>query len=147
MTSDIADPEYAEISELRLKKSKTSAAWELFQQHRGEGLPVSGVVYSHNPGDHWGGVRAILTDEDVVSGRVPVIAPAGFTENAISKNVFAGNAMNRRLFYQYGILLPINPFGYVTQGLGLRVSAGSTGLSMAALSASRARSLFCCRLC
>ena len=104
------------------------AAWELFQQHRGEGLPVSAVIYSHNHGDHWGGVRGILTDEDVSSGRVPVIAPAGFMENAISENVFAGNAMNRRLFYQYGILLPISPFGYVTQGLGPRVSAGATGL-------------------
>jgi alkyl sulfatase BDS1-like metallo-beta-lactamase superfamily hydrolase len=104
------------------------AAWELFQEHRGEGLPVSAVVYSHNHGDHWGGVRGILTDEDVASGRVPVIAPVGFMENAISENVFAGNAMNRRLFYQYGILLPISAYGYVTQGLGPRVSAGSTGL-------------------
>jgi alkyl sulfatase BDS1-like metallo-beta-lactamase superfamily hydrolase len=59
---------------------------------------------------------------------VPVIAPVGFMENAISENVFAGNAMNRRLFYQYGILLPTSPYGYVTQGLGPRVSAGSTGL-------------------
>jgi alkyl sulfatase BDS1-like metallo-beta-lactamase superfamily hydrolase len=104
------------------------AAWELFQDHRGEGLPVSAVVYSHNHGDHWGGIRGILTDEDATSGRVPVIAPVGFMENAISENVFAGNAMNRRLFYQYGILLPTSPYGYVTQGLGPRVSAGSTGL-------------------
>jgi alkyl sulfatase BDS1-like metallo-beta-lactamase superfamily hydrolase len=103
------------------------AAWELFQEHRGEGLPVSAVIYSHNHGDHWGGVRGILTDEDVARG-VPVIAPAGFLENAISENVYAGNAMNRRLFYQYGILLPIDRYGYVTQGLGPRVAAGSTGL-------------------
>jgi alkyl sulfatase BDS1-like metallo-beta-lactamase superfamily hydrolase len=59
---------------------------------------------------------------------VPVIAPVGFMENAISENVYAGNAMNRRLFYQYGILLPIDAFGYVTQGLGPRVAAGATGL-------------------
>lgn len=26
--------------------------------------------------------------------------------HTISENVYAGNAMNRRLFYQYGILLP-----------------------------------------
>jgi alkyl sulfatase BDS1-like metallo-beta-lactamase superfamily hydrolase len=104
------------------------AAWELFQEHRGEGLPVSAVIYSHNHGDHWGGVRGILTDEDATSGRVPVIAPVGFMENAISENVFAGNAMNRRLFYQYGILLPVSAYGYVTQGLGPRVSAGASGL-------------------
>ena len=49
----------------------------------------------------------------------------GFT---VSENVYAGNAMNRRLFYQYGMLLPASPYGYVGQGLGQAVSAGSTGL-------------------
>jgi alkyl sulfatase BDS1-like metallo-beta-lactamase superfamily hydrolase len=46
----------------------------------------------------------------------------------VSESVFAGNAMNRRLFYQYGLLLPAAPHGYVSQGLGQAVSAGSTGL-------------------
>jgi alkyl sulfatase BDS1-like metallo-beta-lactamase superfamily hydrolase len=32
----------------------------------------------------------------------------------ISENVFAGNAMNRRLFYQYGLLLPSGQHGFVT---------------------------------
>ena len=36
--------------------------------------------------------------------------------------------MNRRLFYQYGLLLPVAPHGFVNQGLGKRVSAGATGL-------------------
>ena len=30
------------------------AAWKLFQEHVGEGLPVSAVIYSHTHGDHWG---------------------------------------------------------------------------------------------
>ena len=46
----------------------------------------------------------------------------------ISENVYAGNAMNRRLFYQYGLLLPASPHGYVGQGLGQGVSAGAIGL-------------------
>ena len=46
----------------------------------------------------------------------------------ISENVYAGNAMNRRLFYQYGLLLPAAPHGYVGQGLGQGVSAGAIGL-------------------
>ena len=46
----------------------------------------------------------------------------------ISENVYAGNAMNRRLFFQYGLLLPAAPHGYVGQGLGQGVSAGATGL-------------------
>ena len=36
--------------------------------------------------------------------------------------------MNRRLFYQYGVLLPVNPYGYVTQGLGHGISRGNSGL-------------------
>lgn len=104
------------------------AAWELFQEHVGEGLPIKAVIYSHNHGDHWGGVRGLITDEDVRSGRVEVIAPDGFMNHLVSEAVFAGNAMNRRLFYQYGMLLPRSPYGYVTQGLGHGVSAGSVGL-------------------
>jgi alkyl sulfatase BDS1-like metallo-beta-lactamase superfamily hydrolase len=48
--------------------------------------------------------------------------------HTISENVYAGNAMNRRLFYQYGLLLPASPHGYVGQGLGQAVSAGTVGL-------------------
>lgn len=46
----------------------------------------------------------------------------------VSENVYAGNAMNRRLFYQCGLLLPASPHGYVGQGLGQGVSAGAAGL-------------------
>jgi alkyl sulfatase BDS1-like metallo-beta-lactamase superfamily hydrolase len=104
------------------------AAWALFQQHVGEGLPVSAVIYSHTHGDHWGGVRAIVDEADVRSGKVALIAPVDFMDFTISENVYAGNAMNRRLFYQYGLLLPASPYGYVGQGLGQGVSAGATGL-------------------
>jgi alkyl sulfatase BDS1-like metallo-beta-lactamase superfamily hydrolase len=104
------------------------AAWELLQEHVGKGLPVTGVIYSHTHADHWGGVRGILTDEEVAARSIPIIAPQGFMEFLVSENVFAGNAMNRRLFYQYGVLLPINPYGFVTQGLGPRLPNGTTGL-------------------
>jgi alkyl sulfatase BDS1-like metallo-beta-lactamase superfamily hydrolase len=104
------------------------AAWKLFQQHVGEGLPVTAVVYSHTHADHWGGVRGVVNEDDVRTGKVTIIAPDGFLDHTISENVFAGNAMNRRLFFQYGMLLPRAPHGYVTQGLGQGVSAGSVGL-------------------
>ena len=112
-----------------LVSSETArAAWKLFQKHVGKGLPVSAVIYSHTHGDHWGGVRGILSEEDARSGKIPVIAPGDFMDFTISENVYAGNAMNRRLFYQYGLLLPAAPHGYVGQGLGQAVSAGATGL-------------------
>ncbi len=104
------------------------AAWKLFQEHVGKGLPVSAVVYSHSHADHWGGVRGIVNEADVRSGKIPVIAPRNFMEHTIAENVYAGNAMNRRLFYQYGLLLPASPHGYVGQGLGQGISAGAVGL-------------------
>jgi alkyl sulfatase BDS1-like metallo-beta-lactamase superfamily hydrolase len=104
------------------------AAWKLFQDHVGEGLPVSAVIHSHTHGDHWGGVRGLVDEADVRSGKIPIIAPVDFMEFTVSENVYAGNAMNRRLFYQYGLLLPAAPHGYVGQGLGQAVSAGATGL-------------------
>jgi alkyl sulfatase BDS1-like metallo-beta-lactamase superfamily hydrolase len=104
------------------------AAWELFQEHVGEGQPVTAVVYSHSHGDHWGGVRGVVDEADVRAGKVQIIAPRDFMDFTISENVYAGNAMNRRLFYQYGVLLPVNPYGYVTQGLGHGISRGTSGL-------------------
>lgn len=109
-------------------RESARAAWELLQAHVGEGLPVTAVIYSHTHGDHFGGVRGIVSQEDMAGGRVEIIAPNGFMENTISENVYAGNAMNRRLFYQYGLLLPVAPHGFVTQGLGHRIPAGSTSL-------------------
>ena len=111
-----------------VSKETVVAAWKLFQQHVGQGLPVSAVIYSHTHGDHWGGVRGIVDEADVRSGKIPVIAPIDFMEYTVAENVYAGNAMNRRLFFQYGLLLPAAPHGYVGQGLGQAVSAGATGL-------------------
>ena len=103
------------------------AAKELVDEHLGE-LPVVAVIYSHNHGDHWAGVRGIVDEADVRSGKVQIIAPRNFMQHAISEQVFAGNAMNRRMFYQYGVLLPASPYGYVGQGLAQGTAAGQTGL-------------------
>ena len=86
------------------------------------------MIYSHSHGDHFGGVRGLVTDEDVQSGKAQIIAPRDFMEHTVSENIYAGNAMNRRLFYQYGVLLPASPFGHVGQGLGQNVAAGALGL-------------------
>ena len=111
-----------------LTASETArAAKELVDEHLGE-RPVVAVIYSHNHGDHWAGVRGIVEEADVRAGKVQIIAPRDFMNHAISEQVFAGNAMNRRMFYQYGVLLPANPYGYVGQGLAQGTAAGHTGL-------------------
>lgn len=103
------------------------AALELANAKLGK-RPVVGIVYSHSHIDHYGGVRGVVDEADVKSGKVKVIAPEGFTEHAISENVIAGNAMSRRAVYMYGALLPRNERGSVNSGLGMSNSTGTAGL-------------------
>lgn len=90
--------------------------------------PVVAVVYSHSHGDHFGGVRGVVEESEVRSGRAKVIAPIGFMDHAVAENVMAGTAMTRRMFYQYGVLLPRSPFGHVDQSIGKSVATGNVGL-------------------
>ncbi len=108
-------------------KETARAGLELINEKLGE-RPVVAVVYSHSHADHWGGVRGVVNEEDVKSGKVKVIAPEGFMHHAISENIYAGNAMTRRLFLQYGVLLPADPKGHVDQAIGKGTAAGDLGL-------------------
>lgn len=108
-------------------KETARAALEFINEELGE-LPVVAVVYSHSHADHFGGVRGVVDEADVRSGKVPVIAPLGFMDHAVAENVYAGNAMSRRLFYQYGVLLPAHPYGHVDQSIGKNTAAGNLGL-------------------
>lgn len=108
-------------------KETAKAALDFINEKVGK-RPVVAVVYSHSHADHFGGVRGVVDEADVKSGKVPVIAPVGFMEHAIAENVYAGNAMNRRMFFQYGVLLPRSPFGHVDQSIGKNTAAGNLGL-------------------
>ena len=100
---------------------------DLYFQHRGQ-KPVKAVIYTHSHVDHYGGVRGVVSDEDVASGNVKIYAPEGFLEAAVAENVFAGNAMSRRASYMYGNLLKPDPKGQVGAGLGTTTSAGTVTL-------------------
>lgn len=64
--------------------------------------PVVAVIYTHSHGDHYGGVKGVVSEGDVKAGKVVIIAPEGFLQHAVSKSVIAGNAMRRRAQYQFG---------------------------------------------
>ncbi|MEU4178080.1 alkyl sulfatase dimerization domain-containing protein [Streptomyces sp. NPDC026589] len=104
-----------------------AAALALYREHRGD-RPVTGVLYTHPHVDHFGGVRGITTQEDVDAGRVPVIAPAEFTEPAVSENVYAGTAMARRAAYMFGAALARSPRGALGTGLAQTVATGNITL-------------------
>ncbi len=104
-----------------------AAALALYREHRGD-RPVTGLLYTHSHVDHFGGARGVVDQADVDSGRVPVLAPTGFLEHAVSENVFAGTAMARRAGYMYGALLDRGPDGQLTSGLGQTTSLGTITL-------------------
>lgn len=115
------------LFDVLLTRETADAALSFANEQLGE-RPVSAVVYSHSHIDHFGGVRGVISDEDVQSGRVQVYAPGGFMEEAISENVYAGNAMSRRASYQYGNPLASGPFGQVDSAIGKALARGSSGL-------------------
>jgi alkyl sulfatase BDS1-like metallo-beta-lactamase superfamily hydrolase len=89
---------------------------------------VVAVIYTHSHADHFGGVRGVVDEADVRSGKVKIIAPDAFMEHAIAENVLAGNAMTRRAQYMYGVGLPASGQGTLGTGLGLALSNDSPGL-------------------
>lgn len=108
-------------------KETASAAIKLLNHYFGV-LPIKAVIYSHSHSDHFGGIHGVINEAEVLNGNIKVIAPTGFMEAAVSENVYAGTAMFRRLFYQYGLNLPRNERGHVDQAIGKMTSAGTIGL-------------------
>ena len=108
-------------------RDSAAAALALVNEQLGQ-RPVSAVVYSHSHSDHFGGVRGVVDESDVKSGKVAIIAPEHFAEEAASENVLAGPAMGRRANYQFGIGLTPGPQGQMGSGIGKGISGGAIGL-------------------
>ena len=112
------------------------AAMQLIEENLGS-YPVKAVIISHPHVDHFGGILGIMDEEDaadagapleeqLVSGKIPIIVPEGFAEHAIAENVYAGKAMGRRANYQYGVLLEPGVTGKLAQGIGMGQSTGTS---------------------
>ena len=113
----------------------TQAAMQLIEKNLGE-RPVKAVIISHPHIDHFGGIKGVMTSEEaadsslsieeqLASGRIPIIVPEGFTEHAVAENVYAGRAMGRRANYQYGVLLEPGVTGTLAMGIGMGQSTGT----------------------
>ncbi|WP_246203005.1 alkyl/aryl-sulfatase [Sphingomonas lacunae] len=110
-----------------LTSEESAAAGLALLRDRIGNLPVKAVLFSHSHADHFGGVGGVISRQQVESGEVRVIAPHGFAREAVSENVLAGAAMNRRAEYMFGMRLSASPTGQVDTGLGPRVAGGTTG--------------------
>ncbi len=102
------------------------AAMKFAREHLGN-KAVKAVIFTHSHVDHFGGVDGAITAAERVD--LQVIAPEGFMEEAVSENIMAGVAMQRRATYMYGRNLPVSPRGHVDTGLGKEpAKAGSIGI-------------------
>lgn len=99
----------------------TNAAIELY-------VTYAAVIIIHSHVDHFTGLRGVVNEADVKSGKVQLIAPAGFMAEAVSENVTTGNVMSRRASYMHSNLLPKNPKGNVGGGLGVTTAVGTISL-------------------
>lgn len=108
-------------------RETAAAALAFARQHLGD-KPVTAIVFTHSHVDHFGGALGVLSAEEALARKVPVVAPAGFMEEATSENVLMGAAMGRRAMYMYGSRLPRSAVGLVDNGLGKAVAFGSVGM-------------------
>lgn len=113
----------------------SQAAMQLIEKNLGN-FPVKAVIISHSHIDHFGGIAGVMSEDDkadatlsieeqIASGKIPVITPEGFTEHSVKENVYAGKSMERRSTYQYGVFLTPGITGKLAQGIGLGQSTGT----------------------
>lgn len=111
-----------------LTTAETSrAALDLVERELGK-RPIKAVIITHSHIDHFGGALGVIDPADVKSGKVRLIAPEGFLEEAASENILAGLAMGRRAMYMYGMPLPRDVTGHIGTGLGKEPPRGTFGL-------------------
>lgn len=111
-----------------LNTRETAAAALALVNDRLGNRPVSAVIYSHSHSDHFGGVRGVVDEADVLAGKVSIYAPVGFMEESTSENLVAAPVTGRRGIYQFGIGLAPGPQGQMGSGLSTSVAAGEITL-------------------
>ncbi|RED15135.1 alkyl/aryl-sulfatase [Parasphingopyxis lamellibrachiae] len=104
-----------------------AAALRLVNETLGE-RPVAGMLYTHSHADHFGGARGIMDEAEIAARNVPVLAPIGFSDNAVSENLLAGTHMSRRATLMFGQIIPASPTSHIGSGLGPGVPRGTVSL-------------------
>ena len=98
-------------------------ALNLLYEHVGR-KPITAVIYSHTHTDHFGGVKGMISEQDVKDGNIRVIASDSFVEWVLKEHGLAAEGMVPRNDYMYGENLPISAKGLVDDGIGQAIEGG-----------------------
>jgi alkyl sulfatase BDS1-like metallo-beta-lactamase superfamily hydrolase len=81
--------------------------------------PIKAIVYSHWHTDHYAGVKALVSQEQVDTGECVIIAHRDFLDNVVANSISGdGPIIAGRADYSLGSLLEVGPLGRVNGGLG-----------------------------
>ncbi len=108
-------------------RETAAAALAFAREHLGD-KPVSAIIFTHSHVDHFGGALGIVSADEATQRQLPIVAPAGFMEEATSENILVGPAMGRRAIFQFGNSLPATVTGRVNAGLGQATAVGRVGI-------------------
>ena len=88
--------------------------------------PVKAVVYTHFHPDHWGGIKAIVSQEQVDNGTVKIIAHRSMLDNVIHQGGMVGPILAMRTAYSFGLLLPPHDHAGMNHGIGPEITPGTS---------------------
>ena len=80
--------------------------------------PIKTVIYTHFHADHVSGTQAFVSEEDVASGAVEIIAQEELVDHVMRDVGLIAPILGRRAMYQFGMRLPVSDEGTVGAGLG-----------------------------
>lgn len=126
MTIIVGDNGWVLVDPLTSQET-AGAALAVARKYLGD-APVMAVIITHSHVDHFAGIWGVIDKKDYDEGKVRVIAPEGFLEEATSENIIAGVAMTRRASFMYGRRLPKHERGHVDSGLGKSPAYGTLGI-------------------
>jgi hypothetical protein len=87
--------------------------------------PVRAVVYTHFHPDHWGGVKAIISQAQVDRGDVKIIAHRTMLDNVIHQGGMVGPILAMRTAYSFGLFLAPQDHAGMNHGIGPEITPGT----------------------